>query len=155
MALMTRRLVLALAVAALAAGALAVTPYGTPKVAAAGCISIYRIYYDSPGDDTGSNTSRNGEWVQIKNRCSKAKSLSGWTLRDAAGHVYRFGTYKLAGASAVKVHTGKGTNTARNRYWGSSYYIWNNDGDTAKLKNGSGTLIDSCRYSGPGSSVYC
>jgi hypothetical protein len=55
----------------------------------------------------------------------------------------------------VTIHTGKGSNTASNRYWGSDEYIWTNDGDTAKLKNKAGVLIDKCSYSGAGSYVNC
>ena len=55
----------------------------------------------------------------------------------------------------VKIHSGKGSNTARDRFWRSDGYIWNNDGDRAKLKSKAGTVIDTCSYSGAGSSVSC
>jgi hypothetical protein len=64
--------------------------------------------------------------------------------------VYTFGTYKLGAGKTVKIHTGKGSNTARDRYWRSDEYIWNNDGDRAKLKNKAGSVIDTCSYSGAG-----
>ena len=55
------------------------------------------------------------------------------------------------------MHTGKGTNTVTDRYWGSSAYIWNNDKDAAWLRNSpSGTLIDYCSYNNPNASwIYC
>ena len=59
-------------------------------------VSIYRIYYNSPGSDDGSNTSLNAEWIQLTNNCSTGKSLYHWTIKDAAGHTYTFGTYTLA-----------------------------------------------------------
>jgi hypothetical protein len=46
-------------------------------------IRITKIYFDSPGDDTGSNTSLNAEYVVIKNTGTTRKALTGWTLRDA------------------------------------------------------------------------
>jgi hypothetical protein len=33
--------------------------------------------------------------------------------------------------------------------------VWNNTGDTAKLRNKAGKLIDRCSYDGTGSSVAC
>jgi hypothetical protein len=47
-----------------------------------------KIYYDSPGSDTGSNASLNAEYVTIKNSSSKARSLTGYTVRDKANHLY-------------------------------------------------------------------
>jgi hypothetical protein len=123
--------------------------------AAPAAIKITKIYFDSPGADTGSNTSLKAEWIRLKNTGSKGKYLTGWTIRDTAGHVYRFGTYKLGAGKTVTVHTGSGSNSAGHRYWGSDWYVWNNDGDKARLKNKAGTLIDSCSYSGAGDYVNC
>jgi lamin tail-like protein len=120
-----------------------------------GAIRIVKIYFDSPGSDTGSNSSLNAEWIRLKNTGSAGKQLQGWRIRDAAGHVYVFGAFKLKAGWTVTVHTGRGSNTARHRYWRSDNYIWNNDGDTAKLKNKAGTVVDKCSYSGAGSSVAC
>jgi hypothetical protein len=35
------------------------------------------------------------------------------------------------------------------------YYVWNNDGDRARLRRANGTLADSCAYSGAGRSILC
>ncbi|HYS36130.1 MAG TPA: lamin tail domain-containing protein [Pseudonocardiaceae bacterium] len=123
---------------------------------AAYCVGIYRIYYNSPGSDTGSNSSLNAEWIQLHNRCSTSRSLTYAKIKDAAGHTYTFTSYALGGGRYVKVHTGKGTNTATDRYMGRSWYVWNNDKDTAYLYNRYGTLLDKCSYSNRyASSVYC
>ena len=128
----------------------------TAPVADAGCsVSIYRIYYDSPGSDTGSNSSLNAEWIQLRNGCTTGKVLTNWTIKDASVHKYTFGSYTLGASKMVKLHTGRGSNTSTDRYWGSAVYIWNNTGDTAKLRNAAGTLIDKCGYSGGGASVDC
>jgi Lamin Tail Domain len=142
-------------VGALLSAALVLTPTAAGPVDAACGVSIYRIYYDSPGSDTGANSSLNAEWIQLKNGCSSSVSLTNWTIKDAVNHGYRFGSYKLAAGSKVTVHTGSGTNTSTNRYWGQGWYIWNNTGDTAKLRNGAGKVMDTCVYSGGGASVYC
>jgi hypothetical protein len=135
--------ILALAATAMLAATLTAT---APDAVAASGVRITTIYFDSPGADTGTNTSLNAEWVRIKNFTSHRKTLTGWTLRDASSHVYHFPTFHLAAGAAVKVHTGKGSNTASDLYWRSSYYIWNNTGDTATVKNANGTLIDRCHY---------
>src|SRR6266545_1831471 len=129
------------------AAALVAAPQLAQTAQAACGVSIYRIYYNSPGTDTGTNTSLNGEWIQLKNSCSTGESLSHWTINDAAGHKYTFATYTLGAGSKVKVHTGHGTNTSTDRYWGSGAYIWNNTGsETAKVRISSGTIMDSCSY---------
>jgi hypothetical protein len=102
---------------------------------------------NSPGSDTGSNTSLNGEWVRLLNS-SKTTSytITGWTIRDRSNHTYKFGSFTLKPGSGVTVHTGRGTNTAGNRYWGLGWYVWNNSGDAAYLRDSSGTTKDSCSW---------
>lgn len=124
--------------------------------ATAGSVHLYRIYYNSPGTDTGSNTSLNGEWVQVTNTTSAAVNLTGWTVTDASRHVYVFSSYSVGAHQTITIDTGKGTNTATHRYQGRSWYVWNNDKDTATLKNGRGTWIDSCSYNNPRASyAWC
>ncbi|WP_461011153.1 lamin tail domain-containing protein [Streptomyces capparidis] len=113
---------------------------------AAGSVHLYKIYYDSPGSDTGANSSLTAEYAQVRNTTSGNVSLTGWTLRDAAGHTYTFGTYTLGAGKTVTVRTGKGTNTSANRYWGRTWYVWNNTSDTATLKKSTGTTVDTCAY---------
>src|SRR5512144_2428373 len=109
-----------------------IAPLTISSAAAAGSpVRITYVQYDSPGSDTGSNASLNAEWVRIKNFSNTRKSLAGWTLRDPAGHVYRFGTYRLRAGRSVRIHTGSGTNTRTDRYWHSNWYVWNNTGDKA------------------------
>lgn len=127
-----------------------------PAQASTPAIEITKIYYNSPGTDDGSNTSLNAEYIRLKNTRSYTKNLKGYTVSDKSGHKYTFTTnYYLAAGDSVYLHTGKGTNTAHNRYWGLAWYIWNNTGDSAYVRNSSGTLIDSCTYSGGGSYTYC
>jgi len=45
----------------------------TPVQAAVSCVTIYRIYYNSPGTDDGSNGSLNGEWIRLYNTCGTDK----------------------------------------------------------------------------------
>jgi hypothetical protein len=59
----------------------------TPAHAEPATVYIYKVYFDSPGSDTGSNSSLNAEYVVIRNGDNVSHSVSGWTVRDAAGHV--------------------------------------------------------------------
>ena len=140
--------------AAVATAALTLLP-STPALATGHRIQIYEIYYNSPGTDTGSNSSLDAEWVRLYNTSSSKISLTGWTLRDA-GHVFKFAAYTRGAHSHVKIHTGHGTRTQTDRYWNQSWYVWNNTGDTATLADSHGGTVDSCRYTGTSAGyVFC
>lgn len=134
------------AAALLAVSALFATLLGAAPAQAAGGIQIYRVYYDSPGSDNGSNSSLNAEYVQLKNTSSQTKYLTGWTLRDAANHVYKFPTTKIGAGKTLYVRTGKGTNDWNDRFWGKTWYVWNNTGDTARFQTPAGKTFDTCTY---------
>jgi hypothetical protein len=55
----------------------------------------------------------------------------------------------------VTVHTGKGHDRPGQRYWGQGWYVWNNDGDKATLRNKVGKLIDRCRWGDGDGSTSC
>ncbi|MFU8854010.1 lamin tail domain-containing protein [Micromonospora sp. SL1-18] len=141
--------------------ALAIAVGGSLAVAApaqaAPPVMITKVYYDSPGSDHGSNSSLNAEYVRLTNKRSTTINLKGWTLRDKTGYTYKFATdFRLPAGKNVYIHTGKGTNTSAHRYWGRSWYVWNNTGDKAYLRNPSGTLIDSCTWKSRGKGyTYC
>lgn len=129
---------------------------GSPAQAAAHRMQIHEIYYNSPGPDHGSNSSLNHEWVQLHNQSGSAINLANWTLRDKAGHVFRFGSYSIKPHGYVTIHTGKGSSTQADRYWNHSWYIWNNTGDTAILENQNGVVIARCSYQGTSQGyTYC
>jgi hypothetical protein len=133
----------------------------TPAFAAAP-VRIAAAYYD-PNNPAGaaSNAQLNMEYIVIHNYSSQAKALGGWTLRDLKrptkpAHVYRFGTYKLGAGKTVRIHTGKGTNTATDRFWGLTFYVWGDDGDTATLKNSAGVTVSKCSWTSTDTSPkYC
>ncbi|MGW2467541.1 lamin tail domain-containing protein [Streptomyces bauhiniae] len=141
----------ALAGAALLTGTLLSTP-----AQAAGTVQIHRVYFDSPGKDTRSNSSLNGEWVQLKNTSRSAVSLKGWVLKDASNHKYSFPNVTLGAGKYVKVHTGSGRDTASDKYQGRRAYVWNNTSDTATLTKSNGSKVDTCSWTTRnGSDKYC
>jgi hypothetical protein len=112
-------------------------------------VVIQEIFYNSPGSDRGGNTSLNAEWVKLRNRTSHPVSLAGWTLRDQSHHVYQFGAYMLRAHGTVRIHTGSGTDSQRNLFQDRGWYVWNNDGDGATLKDATGAVRSRCSYSDP------
>ena len=133
--------------AGVATAALTLLP-AAPAFATGHRMQINEIYYNSPGTDTGSNSSLNAEWVRLYNTSSSKITLTNWTLRDTAGHVFKFGTYTIGAHSYVWIHTGHGSSTQTHRYWNMNWYVWNNTGDTAMLRDSSGGTVDSCQYTG-------
>jgi hypothetical protein len=112
-------------------------------------VTIHEIFYNSPGSDRGSNASLDSEWVDLRNSSARPVTLTRWTLRDTAGHLYALGTFRLGPHADVRIHTGRGANTQANLYWRHSWYIWNNNKDKATLENSGGTVMSACSYSDP------
>ncbi len=86
------------------------------------------------------------EWVKITNSGASSIKLTEWKITDeGAIHTYIFPSFTLSSGATVTLYTGKGTDTTIELYWGSGRPIWNNDGDTAKLYDASGNLIDQLK----------
>lgn len=142
--------------AAAVAGVAAAASLSAPVLAANPTLHFSKAYVNSPGADTGSNTSLNAEYVVISSASATTSyKLTGYTVRDKSAHVYTFPTFTLKPHASVTLHTGSGTNTATALYWRSRAYIWTNTGDTAYLKNTAGTLKDSCSWGKVASYVTC
>lgn len=89
-----------------------------------------------------SDLSLQDEWVEISNKGNSPVSLKGWEIKDEGSkHTFAFPSYTLDSQAAVILYTGKGTDTAKEIFWGSGNPIWNNDGDSAYLYDDSGKLI--------------
>ncbi|MBV9197471.1 MAG: lamin tail domain-containing protein [Solirubrobacterales bacterium] len=131
---------------------------GTPRIVItpqpASAIQITRIYYNSPGPDTGGNKSLNAEWVRLRNTGGTTRQLRGWSISDDDGHVYRFGSMALPPGASVTVHTGRGRDTASDRYWNRRRYMWDNKSDVARLHRANGALPDQCGYDNPNASEH-
>jgi hypothetical protein len=136
---------LALAVLISIAGfAFSASPAANPSTAAAaGCVRFSASNFDSPGNDNYS-ANLNGEWVRIKNFCSTARSLSGWTIKDyQSKHTYTFASgVKIGVGKSITLYSGRGTNTSTKKFWGRSYgAVWNNTPpEYAYLRTAGGSL---------------
>lgn len=124
-------------------------------------VKITAVYYDPyVGADPDTNAGRNKEYVVIHNGGHRTMKLRGWTLRDLARlgsqNVYHFPRFRLRPGKTVRIHTGSGTNTRTDLYWGSSVYVWGDDSDKATLENAAGTIISTCAWTSTDTSPkYC
>jgi len=103
-------------------------------------VRIFTILFDPRGPEP------QGEFVLIQNDRAGAVNLTGWSLSDAAQHVYTFPLFTLPAGGTVKVWTGTGTNDAENLYWGRRQAVWNNTGDIGILRDVAGTEISRFAY---------
>jgi hypothetical protein len=135
-----------------AAGILGVGPLVAlpADASAAPAVQFGLIQYDGPGTDDGSNASLNAEFVVIKNVSGQKVQLEGFSVRDASGRTFTFPARGLRPGRLVRLHTGRGTNSARHVFWGQSSYVWNNGGDTATLRNAAGRVLDTCAWTSTG-----
>lgn len=102
-------------------------------------LTVSEVHADAAGDD-GENL--NDEYVVLTNRGDEPVDLSGFRLADEAGATYVVPDgVELAPGASLTLHTGSGTDTATDRYWGRSSPVWNNDGDTVILTAPDGTVV--------------
>lgn len=141
-----RRLTAAAVTAAAVTAAIAVPASAADHRPHRQAVEISRVQYDSPGPDDRSNRSLNQEWVEITNYGRQSVNLNGWTLSDEDGHIYTFDHYRLGGRSTVRVHTGTSLDTRHDVYQDRRAYVWNNDRDTATLRNDHGRFIDDASW---------
>ncbi|WP_135824262.1 DUF4350 domain-containing protein [Halorussus ruber] len=89
----------------------------------------------------------NDEYVDVKNDGSSGQDMTGWTLEDEAGYTYQFPDgFSLGAGETVRVHTGSGTDSSTDLYWGSGSPVWNNDSDTAYLYDDGNNLAAEKTY---------
>ncbi len=107
------------------------------------CIGIPYFKYNAEGDD---KENLNGEYVKFRNTCSFAISMKGWTVKDEATHIYEFPDFLLAAHQSVTLYTGSGTDSFDELYWGETWSVWNNDGDTLYMRDSDGSLVLAYEY---------
>ncbi|MFE0151807.1 lamin tail domain-containing protein [Nonomuraea sp. NPDC059007] len=131
----------------LLACAAALIATAAPAQAAVPKIQLVKVYYDSPGVDRRSNSSLNGEYAVVRNTTRAALDLEGWTIADQTGYRYTFGPGQvLKAGKSLTLRTGRGTSGTSTVYWGRRAYVWNNDKDSAYVRDAGGRLVDKCSY---------
>lgn len=82
------------------------------------------------------------ETVTLANVGDEPLDVSGWSVADAAGTTYEFAAGTVLGAGAsLTLHTGSGTDSDTDRYWGRSQSVWNDEGDTVHVYDDGGALV--------------
>jgi len=104
-----------------------------------GELAVATIHADAAGDD---RENLNDEYVVFENTGEASLDLSGWTVADEAGKLYTFPDgYTLGPGETVTLHTGSGTDTETDLYWGAGSPVWNNAGDTVTVRNSDGERV--------------
>lgn len=107
------------------------TEYQKPK--------IISIKYDADGDDR-KKINWPSEWVVIT---GNNINMLGWILSDEANHTFIFPDFVIN--EKVIIHSGYGDNNQTDLFWEDGP-IWNNNGDTAYLRDNNGNLVDKYSY---------
>jgi len=105
-------------------------------------LRIAYVVSNPPGDDT---LDLNQEYVVFDVLASG--SLIGYAVEDETGHRFDFPDRVFKKGEEVTLHSGKGSNTQIDLYWGASgAAIWNNGGDTVKVLDLEGHIVESYTY---------
>jgi len=72
------------------------------------------------------------EAVIIQNNGNSPLMLTGWTLKNNLGSIYTFPQLMIFPGGMVQLHTGSGSDTAADLYWGRSASVWDS-GELAAL----------------------
>jgi hypothetical protein len=68
-------------------------------------------------------------------------------VEDESGNRYDFPDRVFQKGHAVTLHSGQGSNTQGDLYWGASgAAVWNKHGDTVKVLNPQGHIVESYAY---------
>lgn len=101
---------------------------------------IVALVYDPPGPDLA------GEHLIIRNDSPEEVNLQSWRLIDAAGNDYVFDSRVLQPGDSVALWSKRGQDTAEELYWGRRQSVWNDRGDTAALRDATGSLRSLFTY---------
>lgn len=106
-------------------------------------VSISQIHEDAAGND---NNNLNDEYVVFENTDSTSVDLSGWTVSDESGKTYTFSSLRLSPGQTITLHSGSGSDTSSDVFWGRSTAVWNNGGDTVSVSDSSGASVVTKAY---------
>jgi competence protein ComEC len=121
------------------------TPVADGGTATPDALAIAAINADAEGDDT---ENLNDEYIILENTGDAPLELGGWTVSDEAGKTYTVPDgVTLAAGAQLTLHSGSGTDTETDRYWGQGSPVWNNGGDTITVTTADGEVVLEETYS--------
>jgi hypothetical protein len=65
-----------------------------------------------------------GESITLQNNGAESIQLTGWTIKNNLGSTYTFPVLTLYPGGIVRLHSGPGTDTASDLYWGLTATVW-------------------------------
>jgi hypothetical protein len=103
-----------------------------------------------PNPKGGDTQQQGGEFVLLENLSQTAIDLSGWRILDTKNTtlVLPYGTV-IAPGGRLRVHTGRGLQGPDRVFCKRRRAVWNNVGDTAKLYDPFGQLLQTFSYGKP------
>jgi len=104
------------------------------------------FHYDASGND---NRNLNDEYFTLKNTGITYVDMTEWTVTNNTNDSFEFPAgFALSPSKSVAVYSGSGNNTHNKLFWGSEIEVWNNNSDTAVLRNSSGKTVHIYQYPG-------
>ena len=117
----------------------AAPPSTTTSSQPATSFQLAEVHADAAGDEIDN---LNDEYLLFKNTGTAPLDLTGWQLRDEAGHSYTIPNgVTLESGEQLTIHTGSGENTDADLYWNSDGPVWNNGGDTVIVVDDEGKTV--------------
>jgi len=91
------------------------------------------------------------EFVRIANVSDQSLDVSGYSIADRDGHRYDFPSAQLRPGYVLTLVTGEGQDRRDHAgpvtlYWNRRAEVWNDQGDTAYLKDPKGVVVDRFEY---------
>lgn len=110
-----------------------------PNLPPAGSVAVEPALslFDTPMND---HERVEQERVAFRNTGNLPLRLAGWRVRDRASHTYVFPDIEVLPGATITLHTGRGTDTASDLYWGRRQAVWNNRGDAVYLLDPHGVV---------------
>jgi len=102
-------------------------------------LTIAQVHADAEGEES---SNLNDEYVVFENTGGTALDMGGWTVQDESGKTYTVPDgFVLDAGAQVTLHTGSGSDTASDLYWGYGSAVWNNGGDTVTVTTDTGEVV--------------
>jgi hypothetical protein len=121
-----------------------VTVFPPPPPPAERVEFVWPFHYDADGEDA---VNMNDEYFALRNTGDVVVDMSGWTVENERGVMYRFPDgFVLPVNAFVYVHSGAGVSLPGILYWNAAAPIWHNTTDIAVLRDAEGGIIDVYAY---------